>query len=148
MPEKFNLNNFIDLIKNMIANSAIGSLFLEDYATMQYTDRNSGKTLNHAVSLEPTTGFFWLVKEKSDLFWKNFQGGSPVIVKTRDNENTGWAEITDDPKVIHAVYTQMISDSRITQKYLDNDVVDRKDSEEAQIQKLTLHHQILIVNLK
>lgn len=145
MPKNFIINEIIDPIKKRIFNSPFARLLLEDIGIMKYTDRNSGRTFSQSVVFDQDLGVYWLVKEKTDSFWLNFQGGSPVVVKFQGNDFKGWAEITQEPEMVRAIFAHIMSEPRHSVKFLDKDLDLSDTLEDAQMNIFSKKYQILVV---
>jgi hypothetical protein len=147
MPIQLNISQLFNPLKKKLLNSPLGMFLQDDIGLMEYTDRNSGKTLNHAVVLHPEKGFYWLAKEKADSFWRNFQGGAMVKIRYQGSEIKGWAEIMEEPETTKTILAHIVNDARLS--FFMNVGMDSSDTfGEAQIDKHTKLYQVLIIRRK
>ena len=147
MPFQFNISQIFNPLKKKLLNSPLGIFLQDDIGLMEYTDRNSGKTLTHAVILHPEKGFYWLAKEKVDSFWRNFQGGATVKVKYQGSEIQGWAEIIEEPETTKTILAYIMNDARLS--FFMNEGMGSSDTiMEVQIEKLEKQYQVLIIRRK
>ncbi len=96
------LDKFTELAESLqqaIKNSPLNDLLGHDTAVVTITDRKSGKVLTLRADYFHDGSTIYLIGKKDDLRWKNLDQGALVIIRIKDNEYNGWAQVLKDRKV-------------------------------------------------
>lgn len=104
-------------IMKWVLSSPLHGMLSRSMVLITYTGRKSGRTYTVPTNYARDGSTLWITSYRRRTWWRNFQGGAPVVVRLQGQDRQGTAEAITDPAGVSEGLKAYLKDQPQNAKY-------------------------------